>query len=127
MSRTDGAASWKQVEDLFYSVLALDPAERPEFLERNCGDDPGLRAEVESLIAFSGQTLESLRAPVEWAAQSVARREAGQQMGPYRLLRLLGDGGMGQVYLAERSDQLYELQVAIKLMHSGLKQTSAML
>ena len=57
----------------------------------------------------------------------MAWTETGKTIGPYRLTDLLGDGGMGQVYLAQRSDELYEHQVAIKLMHSGVSRTPAML
>ena len=125
--QADGAIHWDRVEDLFHSALELDPSERSGFLERSCGDDAALRMEVESLIAFSGKTLDSLKRPVESIAQSLAWQGSGQEIGPYRLTRLLGDGGMGQVYLAERSDHLYEQKVAIKLMHAGLKQAATML
>ena len=125
MSSTDGAIDWRKLEELFHGALELDPIERSRYLERSCGDDAALRSEVESLIAFSGGTMESLKVPVESVAQSLAWRQTGQEIGPYRLTRLLGDGG--QVYLAERSDHLYDQQVAIKLMHAGLKQAGAML
>jgi len=125
--QADGTVHWNRVEDLFHSALELESSERSLFLERNCGDDIALRMEVESLIAFSGKTLDSLKRPVENVAQSLAWQGMGQEIGPYRLTRLLGDGGMGQVYLAERSDHLYEQKVAIKLMHAGLKQTATML
>src|SRR5215472_11770799 len=127
MSQAEKAAEWSRVEDLFYAALALDPAERAGFLERSCGDDHGVRREVESLLAFSGKTLEALKGPVESVAHSLALSENGRELGPYRLVRLLGDGGMGQVFLAERSDHLYEQRVAIKLMHAGLKQSGPML
>ncbi len=126
MSKVNDAIDWKRLEDLFHAALSLDPRERPDFLERQCGADTGLRIEIESLLEFSGKTMESLKRPVETVAQSLAWTETGKAIGPYRLTHLLGDGGMGQVYLAERSDELYEQQVAIKLMHSGVGRTPTM-
>ncbi len=127
MAQVEKAAGWSRIEDLFYAALALDSAERDRFLEENCTGDEVLRSEVESLLAFSGATMGVLKRPVESVAQSLALSEKPQELGPYRLIRLLGDGGMGQVYLAERSDHLYEQEVAIKLMRPGLKQSGAML
>jgi eukaryotic-like serine/threonine-protein kinase len=127
MSAAPGAARWDRLEQLFYAALALPALERTQFLERECADDVALRAEVDSLLAFSGKTLQELRKPVDEAAQHLASEEAGQQIGPYRLTRLIGEGGMGQVYLARRADKLYEQEVAIKLMHAGLKQAQSML
>ena len=127
MSQAEKAISWSRMEEVFYAALALEAAGRDEFLEQNCAGDEMLRREVESLLAFSGKTMGALKRPVESLARSVALSEQPQEFGPYRLIRLLGDGGMGQVYLAERSDDLYEQQVAIKLMRSGLKQSGAML
>ena len=127
MSAAPDAARWSRLEQLFYAALALPAGEWAHFLHRECGDDAALRAEVESLLAFSGKTLQELRKPVDQAAQALASKEAGQQIGPYRLTRLLGEGGMGQVYLARRADDLYEQEVAIKLMHAGLKQAHSML
>jgi serine/threonine-protein kinase len=127
MSAAPGAARWDRLEQLFYAALALAAAERTQFLDRECAGDAGLRAEVESLLAFSGKTLQELRKPIDQAAQNLASKETGQQIGPYRLIRLIGEGGMGQVYLARRADHLYEQEVAIKLMHAGLKQAQSML
>src|SRR4051812_4368106 len=104
MSTTDGAIDWERLEELFHATLALDPAERPDFLERNCGANAALRGEIESLIAFSGKTMDSLKRPVETMAQTLAWTETAKNIGPYRVMHLLGNGGMGQVYLAERSD-----------------------
>lgn len=127
MSHAEGAIQWNRLEELFHAALELDPAQRATFLHEACGDDVGLREEIESLLAFSGESADSLIRPVEAVAQGFSLRDTGQELGPYRLIRLLGDGGMGQVYLAERADNLYEQKVAVKLVHSGLKQTGAML
>src|SRR5689334_21796062 len=127
MSMSDGAIDWNRLEELFHATLALEPSDRADFLERTCGGDAALRQEIESLIAFSGGNLDSLKRPVERIAQTLAWAESGKSIGPYRLMHLLGDGGMGQVYLAERADALYEQRVAIKLMHAGVGRSAAML
>ena len=127
MSMSDGAIDWNRLEELFHATLALEPSDRADFLERTCGGDAALRQEIESLIAFSGGSVDSLKRPVERIAQTLAWAERGKSIGPYRLMHLLGDGGMGQVYLAERADALYEQRVAIKLMHAGVGRSAAML
>jgi eukaryotic-like serine/threonine-protein kinase len=127
MSMGNGAIDWKRLEDLFHAALSLDARERPDYLARQCGANAALRQEIESLLAFSDKTLDLLKRPVEVAAHAMAWTETGKTIGPYRLTELLGDGGMGQVYLAQRSDDLYEQRVAIKLMHSGVSRTPAML
>jgi eukaryotic-like serine/threonine-protein kinase len=127
MSAAPGADRWDRLEQLFYAALALPAEERARFLDRECAGDATLRADAESLLAFSGKTLHDLRKPVDEAAQNLASNEAGQQIGPYRLIRVIGEGGMGQVYLARRADHLFDQEVAIKLMHAGLKQAHSML
>ena len=77
--------------------------------------------EVESLLASADQSLDFLAKPIQSAAQALAEQPSilGQRIGPYRVLRALGKGGMGTVYLAARADDHYDRQVAIKLMQVG--------
>ena len=81
------------------------------------------------MLDASGKTLSFLKRPVEQAALDLGENEvvSGRQIGSYRLLRVLGEGGMGRVYLAARADETYRQQVAIKLMHAGFAQTQRML
>lgn len=127
MTPAPGVGHWNRLEQLFYAALELDPADRAAFLDQACGDDSGLRKEVESLLESAGQTFGFLQKPIERAATGVALKSVGQRVGPYELIGLLGEGGMGEVYLAVRADKLYEQEVAIKLMRPGLKQAQAML
>src|SRR5215471_4909226 len=125
MSASSGNGRWVVVEDLFQRALDMDASLRRTFLEDACGGDDELRSEVEGLLASAGKTLDWLRRPVDRAAREVA--STGQRIGVYALVRLLGEGGMGRVFLAERADEQYRQLVAIKLMHSSLWPADAML
>ncbi len=129
MTETAGNTRWQEIQQLFYDALELAEIERSRFLQQQCGRDPDMLREVESLLAASGQTLGFAR----HAVVEVARRQEeqplvdGARIGPYRLLRPIGEGGMGRVYLATRADELYRQEVAIKLMNPAAGQGSAML
>ena len=122
--------NWQRIEALFYAALEHVPSDRPAFLDYACGSDIALRKEVESLLEASGKTLSFLQKPVQQAAREFNDSDdiiSDRQIGVYRLLHVLGEGGMGRVYLAARADQMYRQQVAIKLMHAGFAQTQRML
>jgi eukaryotic-like serine/threonine-protein kinase len=119
---------WHRIEELFYAAMDMAPTDRSPFLDQACAGDPSLRNEVQSLLDASDKTLSFLEKPVQEAARGASDKVIeGRQVGPYRLLRVLGEGGMGRVYLASRADDLYDQQVAIKLMHAGFAQTQRML
>ncbi len=116
---------WKQIEALFEQTLELPETERGKFLEKRCNGDEELRREVESLLqshARAGTFIDkrSLFLSDEEGEATGAAAAAGELIGPYRVLREIGRGGMGTVYLAERADQQYEKQVAIKLIKPGM-------
>jgi len=115
---------WLALDDLFQRASEMDASNRAAFLDDACGADSHLRNEVERLLAFD-QTLGWLRRPVDRAARELAF--VGRRIGPYVLLRLLGEGGMGRVFLAARADEQYQQLVAIKLMHADLWQSERML
>ena len=119
---------WLRIEYLFYAALELQEG-RAAFLDEACGGDNDLRREVESLLRSAGQTLGFLQQPVLQAVHEITAPEeaAGKRIGAYQLLRLLGEGGMGKVYLASRADDLYRKEVAIKTVQGGLGQNRAML
>ena len=109
---------WQIIEDLFHRASALPPTERAALLERESGDDALLREEVESLLAADSHERDAVRDAVAGSAESfrAAREEqaTGRRVGDYALIRPLGHGGMGMVYLARRADEEFEKFVAIK-------------
>ncbi len=103
------------VRELFRELAALTPPERERLLsERQVTDD--LRAELESLLRFNSTEDGKLGACVVNVAADMLRDPGLTDCGPYRRIRLLGAGGMGSVYLAERRDGEIEQQVALKLL-----------
>ena len=120
---------WQRIEELFYAALDLDSQARPAFLHQACGADLELLREIQSLLDSSQQTLGFARNAVLQVArqQTVAPQPAGKRVGAYQLAGILGEGGMGTVYLATRADEAYEQQVAIKLMHPGFGPSQGML
>jgi eukaryotic-like serine/threonine-protein kinase len=117
---------WKLVDDLLQSALELIPERREEFLRQECGGDPALADEIRSLLTShrrAGGFLQTpaaevaARAMAADAAPSLAASRAGQLVSDYRLLKMIGSGGMGSVWLAERCDGRFERKVAIKFIH----------
>jgi serine/threonine protein kinase len=112
---------WGRVRKLFDDALGRPPQERTGFLESEC-PDAGIRAEVERLLANAGHTNEPLNGPqIEGLRRaSVAALDASKLQGwridRYEILRELGRGGMGSVYLAVRADDVYSKPVALKLV-----------
>jgi serine/threonine protein kinase len=106
-------------------ALEIDTAERGDFLDHSCADDNELRAEVDLLLAH--QVPPTLDVMEHCAADAARLRSEvapsvvdGSRIGPYKVVREIGHGGMGSVYLAERDDEHYHRQVAIKLINPGL-------
>lgn len=119
---------WARVKDLFQEALSVEPQSRVGLLDRECGEDVALREEVESLLASHEDDSLSLEAPthipvfgsvVRRVREEVSRGEAliGRTIGPYRVESLIGEGGMGSVYLGVRDDAEFRMQVAIKVLN----------
>src|SRR5581483_8984519 len=117
-------ARWRAVGELFDKAVALPPGERTVRVEReSCGDEE-LRREVMSLIANHKAAGGFIQDKIRNAVLSFHELKPGENqsthIGPYRLIRELGRGGMGTVFLAERDDEQYRATVAIKVVRPGM-------
>jgi non-specific serine/threonine protein kinase/serine/threonine-protein kinase len=126
---------WQQVKEVFQQALAVEPQARESYLHGACGEDHELAAEVLSLLEASAEDVDILDTPnhLPSLAPVVARvkeeyqrgdKLIGRVIGNYRIQSLIGEGGMGSVYLAVREDAEFRMQVAIKVLNhtsSGLE------
>jgi tetratricopeptide (TPR) repeat protein len=116
---------WRRIEEVFATVWSATTGARTAMVRRLAGDDRSLASEVLSLVGAaeaSPDHFDRLAASLLLldgdGAQTPDR--TGRLVGPYRLMRLLGQGGMGSVYLAERADGAFEQTVAVKLLPLGM-------
>ena len=115
------ARQWQRVKTILADVLELEsPKERTAFLQGSCDGDTTLMHEVEALLAQSTANLDELaeNAPMAFA-RAAPVQPSGRRIGAYEIVRELGRGGMGAVYLAKRADGQFEKEVAIKLLKRG--------
>ncbi len=112
---------WQQVKALFQEVLEQPEAERDAYLKSACAGDDALYQAVLAMLS-SDEAVDSFMATRATPAPAWSKPKdlpAGLQIGRYRLVREIGHGGMGVVYLAERADGAFDRQVALKIMRQG--------
>jgi serine/threonine protein kinase len=118
------AERWQQIEAVFQAAIDCQPEARAGLLDSLCGNDHELREEIESLLAVHGKSSFTAAAAFDEAMSVLDRRTSelcqGRRLGPYRVIREIGHGGMGTVFLAARADDAYQKHVAIKLIRQGL-------
>jgi predicted Ser/Thr protein kinase len=121
---------WAVISRITADALEIPDAERDAWLADACGGDDALRREVESLLAADADAAHFLATPTQprvhsadlepAAAPAGTPLEANRRVGSYRVVRELGHGGMGVVYLAARDDDAFDKLVAVKVMRGWL-------
>jgi len=118
------ADRWHRLEELFDQAMACPDGERGSFLAEACAGDEELHRELAALLASAPTAGASLRraiaSEVRVIASGRAATQVGRRVGRFRLLELLGEGGMGAVYLAERDDAQFSHRVAIKILRHAV-------
>jgi WD40 repeat protein/serine/threonine protein kinase len=109
---------------IFVAALAMEPAEREEYLAGACGPDESVRAEVNRLLSAAETSAGFLETPAMGAGRPGGAPPGPPEVRGYRLIRILGVGGMATVYEAEQ--QSPRRRVALKIMHISLARTSAL-
>jgi serine/threonine protein kinase/tetratricopeptide (TPR) repeat protein len=120
-------AEWQRVEEVFLLALEYSAEDRAAFLQTACAGDVSLREEVEVMLLSHEQAGDFMEQPAyqvnaELLADETGALNVGEAFGEYRILSLLGEGGMGEVYLAE--DTTLGRKVALKLVKSGLSRSN---
>jgi serine/threonine protein kinase/tetratricopeptide (TPR) repeat protein len=112
---------WQKARDVLEQALELAPEKRGRFLDVACSSDPSLRSEVQSLLSASDAAASSFlqSPPVHPLRPGSPDNIEGRVIGPYQLLKNIGEGGMGQVWLAQQIAPL-QRKVAIKLIRWGM-------
>jgi serine/threonine protein kinase/tetratricopeptide (TPR) repeat protein len=122
---------WQKIEEIFPLVADLPASERERRLLELCAGDENLRREISALLAADEKAADFCEAPVQMpnslSSTFLHRRAdktrtldlAGQNFGAYRVVRKIGAGGMGAVYLAVRADGEFDKEVAVKIVKNG--------
>jgi serine/threonine protein kinase len=122
------AQRWRRIGALFDRIVELPESERNTALDGACADDPTLREEITALLRHDAgaERIDDMlldapaRVAADWIeeAENAGIRGTDRCIGPWRILRELGRGGMGVVYLAERADKQFEQRAALKLIRT---------
>ena len=121
---------WNKLEELYFAVIEMDESQRTVFLDKACANNPTLRREIEGMLnadadsmalALENRVLNSDNIP-----DIDPEKAIGTRIGPYCLDQLIGEGGMGEVYLAHRADEQYKQNVALKRVRPGYRSSEMM-
>ncbi len=120
---------WQQIKEIFNAALDYPMGERETLLNKACGDDYSLRHQVEYLLNSHQEAGDFIETPAAVSFDSLFADDAitlqldsmaGRRIGAFKLIREIGRGGMGAVYLAVRADNQFNQRVAIKLVKRGM-------
>ena len=114
---------WQDLEDLFHAAVELKDGDRAKFVNESCQHDPNLRRELELMLAHHDQAEDFIESPAYVVeAESILNGPVdsltGRSFGQYQIDRMLGQGGMGIVYLA--FDEVLRRKVALKFLHEDV-------
>ena len=109
---------WNELEPLIDALLEVEPDARSAWLDRHCSD-PALRVAAMKLVALDGE-IDGPETRLRRELVTGQNVTELQEIGPYRLIQMLGEGGMAVVFLAERDTVEFQQRVAVKLMRLGL-------
>jgi serine/threonine protein kinase len=117
---------WEQLREMFRVAIEHQPQQREAYLDQACANNPALRCEIESLLASHDRAGDFIETPafigsVKAITDLPVEQIEGQRIGQYQIIREIGRGGMGTVYLARRADEQYQKFVAIKIVRRGMK------
>jgi serine/threonine-protein kinase len=114
---------WQRVLEIFGAAVEIEPSEREGFIDRACGGDRELHREIASLLDAYVEDPDFLEVSAASLAGLPSDADDGmidKHVGVYRIIRRVGSGGMGAVYLAERDDAQFRQRVALKLIKRGM-------
>ena len=116
---------WQEVKDVLASALELDANQRGSFLDKRCANDDSLRREIDLLLQAEHGLGSGLPGETAFGAaaadflRDTGDRWIGRRVGAYQIVKLIGMGGMGEVYRAFRADDQYRKEVALKVIRRG--------
>lgn len=117
-------ARWQQIDEVVAAALDLPQEQRDAYVDSTCGSDAALSTEVRALIRAyeqAGDFLDPITYRDKWCAiEKASDGFDGKRAGPYRLIHVIGRGGMGIVYFGRREDEQFEKDVAVKLINPAL-------
>jgi tetratricopeptide (TPR) repeat protein/serine/threonine protein kinase len=113
----------EKIDEIFWGALQIVSSEqRGAYLDQKCGEDSDLRALIEKLLLAQPKVEQFLEKPFEVNSPTINQppaEQAGAQIGPYKLLQQIGEGGMGTVFMAEQTEPV-QRKVALKLIKPGM-------
>jgi eukaryotic-like serine/threonine-protein kinase len=117
----ESSAGWQRVREVFLSASEQPPDRREAFLLEVCSGEPDLLSEVRALLGTEDEGHDLIQDAVRGAASGFEEDAfVGRAIGPWRVIRELGHGGMGRVFLAERAEGDFEQRAALKVIRPGM-------
>jgi len=110
---------WRELQSIFQQAVVLPRADRKEFLDRVCGSNLDLRNEIEALL-IADQSQESVDSPLKLDMANLDSKLVGSVIDDWKIIRQIGVGGMGTVFLAHRHTTDFQQSAALKLVKKGM-------